>query len=308
MATQPPGGVHVSGTVVDAATDAPLGAVFISTSPYPDAYNGNIGPSDDVSLADGSFRVSEILFVADPQTGRASQAIPLWVTRHGYRPRLWRYEPGTGEVPDEITGVRIALERDEGGERGSLRGRVLRGGNPAHWVVVGLGWAELPGADKAGAGMTGWTALTDADGEFVFADLPVGRYVVHPGFLDGDSDFYPDQPANRPREVTAGAETDAGDFVVLWELMPHTPRSGVTVADTTRIFAWDAGLPLASFDVYLDDAQPVRVVAPRYRRPEEEPLAPGFHTWYVVGRDAQGDVAGAFGRAAEFLVAEPPAR
>jgi len=303
----PPGGVHVSGTVVDAETDTPLATVFISATPYPTGYVGATGPSDDVTLTGGAFGVSEIVFAQDPVSGRPFQVVPLFVTRHGYLPQAWRYQARPGEIIGEITNVRIALQRDDGAGRGSLTGRLMRLGEPAPYVKVGLG-AAGQGIDKGGAGMTGWTARSDADGVFRFDALPAGRYMLHPGFLPGDGAYYPDQAANFPRVVEIDAETDAGDLLLVWELEPLSPPSGARVPADTPDFRWGAAPDAASYDFYLDRRATVTVGEPRYVLPDGESLAPGNHAWSVIAYDAEGLAIGTFGRTAEFHVlqdAEP---
>ncbi len=308
----PPGGAHISGTVIDAATGEPLDLVFLGPNPYPEGYLGAVGPSDDVTMADGAFRVSEILFAEEPGTGNPIQVVPLFITRHGYLPRVWRYPARPGEIIDEIVGVEITLQPDEATERGDLRGRLMRLGEPVPDIVVGLGTATAITSksvtsksvtSKSAAGLTGWTAISDSNGIFVFTDLPADRYVLHPAYLPGDRAFYPNQAANFPREIVADAELDAGDFILVWEVEPLTPASGTRVPAMHREFVWEAVPGAATYEFYLDGAAPVVVDEPTRVLPGTRPLADGNHWWSMVAYDAADFAIGTFGQAAEFHVA-----
>ena len=298
-----PGASHISGNMIDADTGAPLDQVFVAVTPYPIGYLGQTGPSDDVTLADGAFRVSEIIFAQEPITGRPVQVLPLFITRHGYLPRVWLYQARPGENIVEITGVQIALQRDRSAARGGLRGRLLRLGEPVADLVVGIGIASLP-STKGAAGLTGFTAVTNTAGVFVFEDLPADRYILHPAHLPGDHAFYPDQDANFPREVVAGEELDAGDFLLVWEMDPLLPRSGSQVSDLMREFIWEPVPGAATYEFFLDGPGAVVVAEPTYVLPGTQPLAGGNHWWSVIARDAQGAAVGTFGQEAEFFVVE----
>ena len=198
-----------------------------------------------------------------------------------------------GENIGRITGVEIALEPAGGEATGSLRGRVLRGSDPVPYVTVGLGTADL--ADKGGVGLVGRTAACDVDGVFVFADLPAGRYVLHPGFRSGDAAWYPDQPANVPHTVAADAETDAGDFQVLWELSAQSPGDGAVVTRAQRTFRWWSWSAAVAYDVYLDRREPVRVGTTAWSLADGDTLAPGIHVWQVLAYDADDQLVGSPG-------------
>ena len=299
VAITPPRGARIAGTIVDAVSGRPLGAAFVGTSRYPTGYDGGTTVSDDVTLADGAFAVAEIPFLEDP-AGRPRQVLPLAVSCAGYRPRLWTYAAASGEDIGRITGVEIALEPAGGEATGSLRGRVLRGTEPVPYLTVGLGNADP--ADKGTVGLVGRTAACDFDGVFVFADLPVGRYVLHPGFRSGDAAWYPDQPANVPHTVAADAETDAGDFQVLWQLVVQEPGNGDTVPRAQRTFRWWSWSGAVAYDVFLDRREPVRVGVTAWSLADGDTLAPGIHVWQVRAYDADDRVVGTFGPNAEFLV------
>lgn len=301
VAITPPRGARIAGTIVDADSGRPLGAAFVSTSRYPTGYDGGTTVSDDVTLADGTFAVADIPFLED-QAGRPRQVLPLAVSCAGYRPRLWTYAAAIGENIGRITGVEITLEPAGGEVTGSLRGRVLRGTDPVPYVTVGLGNADL--ADKGGAGLVGRTAACDFDGVFVFADLPAGRYVLHPGFRSGDAAWYPDQPANVPYTVAAQAETDAGDFQVLWELSVQEPGDGEVVTRAQRTFRWWSWSEAVAYDLTLDRGAPVRVTEPAWSLADGDTLAPGIHVWQVLAYDARDQLVGVLGSHAEFLVRE----
>ena len=299
VAITPPRGARIAGTVVDAVTGRPLGAAFISTSRYPTGYDQGTTISDDVTLADGAFAVADIPFLED-LTGRPQQVLPLAVSCAGYQPRLWTYTASIGEEIGRITGVEIALEPAGGEATGSLRGRVLRGTEPVPYVTVGLGNADL--AAKGAVGLVGRTAATDFDGVFVFDDLPAGRYVLQPGFRGGDSVWYPDQPANVPHTVAADAETDAGDFQVIWQLTAVEPGDGEVVTRARRSFRWWSWSGAVAYDVFLDRREPVRVESTAWSLADGDTLAPGIHVWQVLAYDADDQLIGSFGPSAEFLV------
>ncbi len=305
IARTPPRGAHIAGTVVDAGTGRPLAGAFLGISRYPTAYADGATPSDDVTLADGSFQVHEIPFLED-LSGRPVQVLPLAVVRAGYRPRLWTYQAASGEDIGTITGVEIALEPAGGEPVGGLRGRILRDGAPVAYLTVGLGPADR--ADKGAVGLPGRTAATDRDGVFVFTDLPAGAYVVHPGFRRGDAAWYPDQPANVPRTVTAGEVTDAGDYQVLWELEAQSPRDGDVVTRDLREFRWTsyswAGLAPGGWVFTLDRGAPRYTAVPGWRLAPGDTLLPGHHVWTVEALGPDDAPIGTFGGFAEFLVVE----
>ena len=298
----PPGGAHISGTVIDAATGEPLDLVFLAPYTWAHGYLGAVGPRDDVTMADGAFRVSEIVFAPHPVTGNPIQLEPLFITRHGYLPRVWRYPARPGEIIDDIVAVVIPLQPDEATERGSLRGRLLRLGVPVSGIVVALGTATTI-TSKSGPGMTGWTTISDSNGIFVFTDLPADRYVAHPAYLPGDSAFF-FIPDSDPRHyVTADTETDAGDYDLVWEVDPLIPPTGTRVPAMHREFVWEAVPGAATYEFYLDRRDPVVVDEPTRVLPGIRPLTEGNHWWSMIAYDAAGFAIGTFGQAAEFHVA-----
>lgn len=303
--TVPPGGAHIAGTVVDAASGEPLATAFVSDSPWPVGYVGSTDAADDVTLADGAFRVAEIPFLELPG-GDVVQAVPLFVSRHGYRPRSWSYAPASGETPGTIEGVVIALEPIGDEPAGGLRGRVVRNGAPVPWVTVGLGRAA-PAPDaaaKGGVGAAGLAARTDADGVFVFTGLAPGSYVVHPGYLPRDGVWYTDAATDPLREVVADATVDAGDYPVLWEIEPWLPRDGAVVERGHRGFSWSSVPGAGLYYLALDRGEPIPLTGTGWSLAAGDTLAPGPHVWTVIAVGAADEPVGTFGAQAEFWVRE----
>lgn len=295
-----PRGSTIAGTVVDAVSGDPLECAFVSTNIYPLGAAGGTGPGDDVTLVDGAFALAGILFL-ELRPGEVQQVTPIVATRVGYRPRLWRYEPAPGEAIDAITGATIALEPLDPDSTGTLRGRVLRAGAAVQDLVVALGWAETYA--KAGPGAVGLTARTDAEGRFVFADLPAGRYVLVPGYGPGDQAWFYDQAANTPRTVAPGQDVDAGDYAVVWEIDAWTPADGAVLrADTPVSFAWSPVPGATSYTISLDGSDPVRTAEPAWRPEGDAVLPVGAHAWGVMAFGPGDEGLGAMGRWVEFQV------
>ena len=300
--TNPPGGVRIAGTVVDADTGEPLATAFVSDTPWPTGYTGGTDASDDVTLADGAFAVAEIPFLQ--VDGSVQQVVPLWIGRHGYRPRTWRHAPlPGGEAPDRIEGVVIPLARIGDEPVGGLRGRVVRNGDPVPWATVGLGRAA-PAPDKGAVGAAGFSARTDADGVFVFAGLEPGRYVVHPGYLPRDGIWYTDQGTYAPREVFADSTVDAGDYPVLWEIEPWLPWDGGVVGRDHREFSWSSVPGAGLYYLALDRREPVPLTGTSWSLAAGDTLAPGPHVWTVTALGAADEPVGTLGGQAEFWVRE----
>ncbi|MCK9997245.1 MAG: hypothetical protein KAH56_13300, partial [Candidatus Krumholzibacteria bacterium] len=217
---------RIAGLIVDASSGTPLGQVFVSLSSYLTGYQGNTSASDDVTVNDGLFSVSQIPFAMDSETGNLDQVNPLLFTRHGYRSIIWSYDPPNGSDNVDISGVTIAMTPIDSGDNGSISGRLMRDGLPAEGIAVGLGVVDLPVTEKAGAGLPGWAAVTDQDGRFTIGELPAGTFYLQPGFPLADGTFYPNQPGNIPRKVDPGQAVDVGDLIVLHEIEPRWPTHG----------------------------------------------------------------------------------
>ncbi|MFO7654275.1 MAG: carboxypeptidase-like regulatory domain-containing protein [Candidatus Krumholzibacteriia bacterium] len=293
---------RIRGHVVDATSGAPLAGAFVSLSPYPGALLGRAGVSDDVTLADGAFRVSDIPFLLDPGSDRVRQVLPLLVTREGYRARNWTHEPGAAAEID-VTGAVIALEPDEGGP-GVLIGRVVFLDNPVPGLAVGLGSiGEMPEADprdKTAVGWPGRLAVTGSDGSFRFSDLPAGGYVVYPGFRPQDGWVFPGQPAARVYAVTGDEPTVTDELRVLREVRPLAPLGRVPAAER---FVWTAVAVADSYVVFLDGDEIGRTAALELQAPEAA-SAPGWHAWDVVAFTAAAGTIGVTETPGRFRVLE----
>ena len=297
---------RITGQVVDADTGSPLAGAFVSTSPFLGGYTGSTTVKDDVTLDDGAFSVSEIVFAQDPQSGNLVQIEPLLVARAGYRPLSWKYSPANGDDNTDISGVIIPLERATAQDTGILGGRLLLTGKPAVGVIVGLGSL---GAQKSGVGQPGYSAVTDAAGRFRFTGLPAGRYLVHPGFGPHDGFRYPDQPGNVPRTVVPGQETDCGDLAVLHEVELAYPPNGWEYFGPQWVppLAWTAVPGARRYAVYLDQGLLARVDTTSVPVPGDWEPAPGLHSWFVEALDDQDSTVGATEVGGYFFIVEPAA-
>lgn len=297
---RPGGPPFFSGTVVDAVTGLPLDRAFVSLSPWPTGYGAGTGASDDVTGADGAFKVYDIPIAIDRDTGIGFQVLPLLVSREGYRTRRWSYDPPGGLDYTEILGVVIALTPQGDADAGRLTGRVERGGAPVADLLVGLGLA--PG-DKGAVGVAGQVARTAADGRFRFDHLPAGAYVAYPGFLVGDGAWFGGGPP--AIEVAADSTADLGVLTVLHEITPGGGnRDRLAAADTTVSFAWTAVPGAVRYGWFLDGelraesgAAGVTVELP--------PLESGLHRWQVTALDDGGAVVGVMQNDAWFRQ-DPP--
>lgn len=284
---------RIQGRVVDAVTSAPLGRVFVSLSPYLSGYQGETAASDDVTLADGDFSVSQITFGIDHQSGNMFQIDPLRFTREGYRPVIWKYDPPNGSLNVDISGVTITMEPLGPGDTGSISGRILRHGLPVTGVVVGLGVADILKQAKAGPGLPGWTAVTDQEGRYTITNLPTGTYVLRPGYPLGDGIYFPTtQPGNLPGYVEAGHETQAPDLVVLHEIEPLNPANGQTVATPPDSLFWTEVPGATYYEVRFDRGVLPVTETNAIEIPESLTVNPGLHYWNVVAANDQDEVQG----------------
>lgn len=281
-----PGGPPVfSGTVIDAATGAPLDLAFVSLSPWPVAYGAGATPGDDVTGPDGRFTVREVPVAMVGDTGAGFQVLPLVVARAGYRTAFFVHDPPGGIDTAEVAGLVVALQPLGAGDSGALRGRVLRDGTP----VPGLAVALAPFGSKGAVGAAGQAALTGADGSFAFAGLAPGSYRVHPGFPVGDGAWYGGGAAV---PVTAGSESDAGDVAVLHEISAHAAGPvRLAAGDTVAVFGWSAVPGAARYGLFIDGELVAESTTPALAAALPA-LAPGLHAWEASAIDAEGRPVG----------------
>ncbi len=284
---------RIAGRVVDAETGAALDRVFVSRIPYLSGYHGATSPSDDVTGAEGEFSVSQIPFGVDPQSGNLFQVEPLRFTRHRYRPLVWIYDPPNGSENVDISGVTISMEPVTAEDTGSLSGTIRRDGLPAAGIVVGLGVVAVPGKDKAGPAMTGWTAVTDTEGNYTIAGLPAGVYLLRPGYQLGDGVFFPSQAGNMPWQVNQSEEVRVDDLVVLHEITPVNPGHGHTVYARPDSLFWTPVPGATSYEVSIDGTTLPWATTNAIEVPQSLLLNPGLHYWTVLAIKDQSEVVGA---------------
>ncbi len=287
----------LAGTVVDADSGQPLDRVLISLNPYAEGYQGDTTPSDDVTGPDGAFQVWDIPLLQEEYAGPVVQAVPLRLSRDGYRPLSYRYSSRYGDTDLDITGLVIPLTRIAEADSGSLSGRVLLLGEPVAGVRVALGLgAQLPGLlpesapdGKAAAGVVGRTAVTDADGRFTIGGLPAAAYVPHPGFLIGDSVYYPDQTANRAYTVTPGTPAVTDDLLVVHEIMPWWGNGGAYTAGAVDIrISWSPVPDAATYSIYLGGLEVPDTETNKLVVPDSRDLPPGDYPWRIQAQNADG--------------------
>lgn len=284
---------RIAGRVVDAVTGAPLSQVFVSLSPYMSGYQGATTPSDDVTGTFGIFSVSQIPFLVDPQSGNLFQVEPLRFSRHGYRPVVWKYDPPNGSENVDISGVTISMERLTAEDTGSLSGTILRDGFPATGIVVGLGVVAMPGKDKAGPAMTGWTAVTDTEGNYTISGLPVGVYLLRPGYLLNDGAFFPSQPGNTPYQVNQGQEVRAEDLIILHEITAIFPPHGFDYFTMPDSLTWTPVPGATNYEVNLNGTTLPWTSTNAVEIPESILINPGLHYWTVLAIKNQSEIVGA---------------
>ena len=299
--TQPGGLPRITGTVVDADTGEPLAGVFVGLSPGLAGYRGRTEVSDDVTLADGVFRVSEILFARAPGSNQLFQVLPLVFTCAGYRPLNWRHQPPPGNLNLDIQGVEIALQRDTGGGS-SLSGCVVYGDRPAVGVAVGLGSVGQVGTKAAG--WPGRVALTDSSGRYRFTDLPPGGYAVEPGYRVDDDWYLPNQPSLHLWQVDPDQDVVADTLRVVREILPVEPPDSARLTAPPDSLAWTAVAEADSYRVTLDGQEQARVAGTSLSDLQLD-LAPGWHQWRVYGFTTGNEVVGYTGIGPTFAIASP---
>jgi len=295
---------RIQGQIVDAQTNQPLAAAFVSTSPFLSGYTGGTTVKDDVTLADGRFLVSDIAFFMDPDSGNLVQIEPLLVSCAGYLPRTWLYDPPNGDDNVDISGVVISLEAVADQPTGSLSGRLLLDEVPAAGVEVGLG-GHTP--DKSGVGQPGWLAVTDAEGLFHFPQLPEGVFFLHAGFRLNDGVVYPNQSGNVGRTVVANQETQTGDLVLLHEIDLYYPPNGWQYlgAQWLEPFQWNLVPGAVMYRVYLDRGLLGETTETTFPIPEELELTPGPHVWGIEAVNTESEIIGVSETHGTFYIIDP---
>lgn len=283
---------RIRGQIVDAVTGAPLDQVFISLSPYLSGYQGNTSASDDVTAGDGKFSVSQIPFGPDPDTGNLIQINPLRLTRQGYRPVIWSFDPPHGSDNIDISGVTIPMTPVDSGDTGSISGRMMRDGLPVADLVVGLGVVDVPEQEKAGPGLTGWAEVTDQDGRYTIGGLPAGTYRLQPGFPLADGAFFPNQEGNVPLEIEPGQAIDVGDLVVLHEIEPQWPTHGRRMSIPPTTLEWFAVPGATSYEVRFDRGILPATDTNSIELPDSLVITPGLHYWFVLAINNTQEVIG----------------
>lgn len=277
---------RIAGTVVDANTGTALNQAIVSTVPDLAAYNYAADSGSDVTTTNGSFVVQEIAFAANPETGNLIQLEWLFISRVGYQPRRWKYEPANGDNNLDISGVEIALTPLSDTDTGRLTGRLLLDGEPVNNVWVGLGGYTTA---KSGMGVLGQTAQTDVDGIYEFTGLAPGTYVVDPGFILYDQVVYSKRPPQPVFDVSSGQTTTATDLKVYHEIIPFEGRDETFSISTTRaLFSWTPVPNIFEYQVYIEGEEMVRTTATTLIWTIPPGTTPGWRRWRVNGVNEDG--------------------
>jgi hypothetical protein len=289
------------GVVRDAATQAPLGQAFLGQSSVPTGYRLNTDYRDDVTGPDGAFSVSGLPIAVDPQTGNLIQVQPLKIVRHGYRPVHYVHDFPNGSDETDISGLVIDLEPVGSADTGVLFGQIIRDGEPLADVPVALGFAR-PG-EKAGPGLTGWSAVTDTSGRYRIEDLPPGIYNVLAGYLVGDGAVFGGRVPQV--EVGEGTEVEVGVHGVVYEIESGVPGQGAVLSGKPEYLAWNAVPGAASYTLSLDYGPLGDATENLFTIPPETEIGPGLHVWEVGALDGDGQLVGRSQVRFLFRVEEP---
>ena len=297
---------RISGTVFDASSGNPLDQVFVSLSPYLTGYDGLTDPSDDVTLLDGSFSVSQIPFALNPVTENFFQVSPLRFTRAGFRPVIFTHRPPNGSSELDFRSILIGMERLAPEDTAAVSGRLLRDGLPVAGVGVGIGIVDLPDGEKAGAGLPGWTGMTDAEGRYEISGLPAGTYFLQPGFPVGDGAFFPNQPGIELVELSAGQSVEVTDLIVLHEITPTAPLQGAMVTTPPDSLHWTPVPGATTYEVRFDRGVLPVTYTNAIELPADLVTNSDRHLWFVLAYDDFGEILGASQISARFIYSPVP--
>jgi hypothetical protein len=295
---------RIAGVVTDAGTGEPLEAAFISLYTAMGGYTGTTRFYDDVTLADGTFSVTEIPFAQDPENGHLVQIMPLLIHREGYRPRSWYHSAANGDDNLDISGVVIPLEPIDPGATGGIQGRLLLLGEPAAGVAVGI---SASAGGKSAVGQPGLATLTDQEGRFLLSGVPEGHFYLEPGFMVGDGvvSYFP--AGHHPSLVLAEQITGAGDLFLLHEITLYTPAAAGWYLNTEVMFPmeWSAVPGAVRYQIMVDRGTIGESITHRLEQPEGFQLSAGIHFWSVVAFDDQDRQIGAVEKLGRFTLGDP---
>ncbi len=317
----PPGGLpRIQGTVVDGESGEPLAGAFLALYPEFAAYLGQVNVWDDVTLADGLFSVSNIPFAQDPYSGDLIQVLPVFAMHDGYWPVPYIHELAPGDDNVNIIGVVIELFPDEGIGTSALTGTMVFDGEPAPNVTVGLSYygpLRVAGGkgmlndrfpdrladEKSSVGMPGRTTVTDANGTFLFSELPAGGYFAFPAFRAGDEHTFYDPENNYVRLVGPGQTVDTGPLNMVRTIRQKWPAPAAVLPPPVTVLAWSTVKEADRYLVYLDYELVGSVESATYLElPGDEVLYDGHHIWAVVAKKSDGTIVGITKQSTRFLV------
>ncbi len=315
---------RIAGTIVAADTGEPLARAFISLPSHVSGYAGLLWVSDDVTGVDGQFLVADIPFAYDDMTQNIFQIQPLVVSREGYVPLTWFHQPSHGDINVDISGVRIELQPLHSAATGALTGQVTYLGEPVPDLLVGIaatpgpydpGRKKAPGTGKglsspppdvleptSGVGLVGQVAVTDSLGRYVFSDLPVGWYLLHPGYLADDDYVFFSQEADRRYEIAADSTSSAQTLSVRKAVSALEPWPGQIATMPVGSFRWSAVAEADSYRVYLDRGHLGTFAGTEYHLPEGDEILAGEHIWFVAAMRQDSTYVGVMERATPFAV------
>lgn len=291
------------GVVRDAVTKEPLAQAFLGLSGIPTGYEGATRHSDDVTGPDGTFSVSGLPIAINPITGNLLQIDPLKVVRHGYRPFEYIHDFPNGSNETDVQGIVIDLAPVGATDTGVVFGQVIEANSrePVVGLPVALGLART--GEKAGPGLTGWSAVTDTTGRYRITGLPAGIYNILPGYLVGDRFVYRGRVPQV--EITRGDEIAAGVQEVVPEIETIIPRQGAVLAGKPGYFEWSPVKGATAYSITLDYGTTLDSEQSIYQVPPEVEIGPGLHVWEVMALDPGGRLLGMCEVRSLFRIAEP---
>lgn len=154
----------------------------------------------------------------------------------------------------------------------------------------------------SGVGQPGLVVTTDAHGNFSFSEVPVGGYLVHPGYRSDDAFVLYQRGGSRLFFVTADAVTRTDNFTVVHAIFPLSPLPGQALTDSVRVLSWSGVEAAARYRIYVDRRNVGMVTEPEIQLRPGQYIGPGRHSWSVLADDAAGENVGRMEQEYRFTV------